>query len=188
MYLKESKIELQDDTVGIFDTPTMVNILEWVRGSKLVKNGASDPLNVDHQPMIRYWNFVLNQEQNIYARDRYNFLAIVEEAGGVMGFITALLFYMLRPMYYKRNELEVLLELEKMKNSSKKDQSEVLSAEKLPDYISFKLLFLDIKEFLRGIKLWPKRDENPEKKDLVYEINVKMDEAITKYFSLEKIL
>ena len=138
--------------------------------------------------MIRYWNFVLNQEQNIYARDRYNFLAIVEEAGGVMGFITALLFYMLRPMYYKRNELEVLLELEKRKNSNKKDQSEVLSAEKLPDYISFKLLFLDIKEFLRGIKLLPKRDENPENKDLVYEINVKMDEAITKYFSLEKIL
>lgn len=49
-------------------------------------------------------------------------------------------------------------------------------------------MWLDIKEFLRGIKLWPKRDTNPENKDFVYEIKLKMDEAITKYFSLEKIL
>ena len=116
----------------MFDEPTLINILEWTRGSKLVKKSGNDPVNRDHQPMIRYWNFVTIQDQNIYARDRYNLLAIIEEAGGVMGFITALLFYMLRPIYYKRNELEVLLELEKRKSVNKKDQSDVISEDKIP--------------------------------------------------------
>ena len=57
--LLESKIELEDDILGIIDTPKELSILEWKQGITIYKERSSDPMNVGHQPMIRYWNFYL---------------------------------------------------------------------------------------------------------------------------------
>ena len=35
IYLKQSKIELEDDVLGIFDNPDRLDLLEWYKGIQL---------------------------------------------------------------------------------------------------------------------------------------------------------
>lgn len=72
IYLKQSKLELEDDIFGVFDFQKELEIMEWYSGVKLQKKSNSDPLNAKHMPMIRYWNLYLSREQNAYFRVRYN--------------------------------------------------------------------------------------------------------------------
>ena len=74
IYLKQSLIELEDDTYGIFDDPKELVFLEWQKGIQVRKRSDSDPMNKDHMSMIRYWNMYLSKEQNEYYRVRYNLM------------------------------------------------------------------------------------------------------------------
>ena len=97
IYLKESKIELEDDILGIIDVPVDHYILEWVQGITIFKESKIDPLNKVHTPLIKYWNFMLSREQNAYFRVRYNMMTIIGEVGGVMGLVTTVFAFILTP-------------------------------------------------------------------------------------------
>ena len=60
--LKESKIEVEDDVLGIIDTPKILGILEWVQGLTFYKRPGIDEMKIEHTNMIRYWNFILSRE------------------------------------------------------------------------------------------------------------------------------
>lgn len=94
--------------MGIIDIPKVLNLLEWTKGVDLYKQNIDDPLNKAHTSMVRYWNFYLTQERNIYFRVRYNLMRAIGEVGGVLGMFSALLAYLLKPFYYNKNELEVM--------------------------------------------------------------------------------
>ena len=57
----ESEIELEDDMWGLFDTPFNIYFLEWKRTNYIIKKSADDPANVEHEPMLRYWNLFLTR-------------------------------------------------------------------------------------------------------------------------------
>lgn len=145
--LLESKIELEDDILGIIDTPQEMSILEWKQGITIYKETKSDPMNDGHQAMIRYWNFYLLREQNAYYRVRYNLMTIIGEVGGVMGVVTTVIAFLLGPCTYQKHELTVLSELEKKNNKS---------TLVIPKFASLKFILYDLKLNLRRLGLWPK--------------------------------
>lgn len=113
IHLRESEVELEDDLLGIFDSPINLELLEWMRSIDIVKKSTDDPMN-KHAPMLRYWNFYLTREQGIYFRVRYNLMGVIGEVGGIMGLLGSIAYYLLKPLYYKKNEMEVYHEFKRM--------------------------------------------------------------------------
>ena len=100
--------------MGILDHPVNLDLLEWKRSLDIIKKSVDDPMNKSHTPMLRYWNFYLTREQNIYFRVRYNLMGVIGEVGGIMGLLGSITFYLLTPLYYKKNEMEVYREFKRM--------------------------------------------------------------------------
>ena len=103
--------------------------------------------------MIRYWNFYLSREQNAYYRVRYTVMMVIGEVGGVMSVVGSFLFYILKPLYYKRNELQVMLELEKKKTQRLEAFTQMKV--KIPSFISVRFMFFDMAHFLRKRGIFP---------------------------------
>lgn len=83
-------------------------MLEYETGVEIYKSSADDPLNKDHAPMVRYFNFLLKRERAAYFRQRYNLMDILGEVGGAQAFLAAICIFLIIPFTYKRHGLKVL--------------------------------------------------------------------------------
>lgn len=135
--------------------------------------------------MIRYWNFYLSREQNAYYRVRYTVMMVIGEVGGVMSVAGSILFYILKPFYYKRNELQVMLELEK-KRTQRQEQNLTQLKVKIPSFISLRFMIFDAANYFRKRGIFPQlKDPN---NDPMYILKQKISDAMKNFFSLEQIL
>ena len=105
--LKESKIELEDSTLGLIDTEVEIEILEFDQGITIYKKSTLDTLNANHTEFIKYYNFLLTRERGLYFRQRYNFMIILGEVGGTYTFISSICVLLLVPFTYERHHLKV---------------------------------------------------------------------------------
>ena len=110
-------------------------------------------------------------------------MTIIGEVGGVMGLITVVLGFLLRPCTYQKHELTVLEQLNKRdghKCNNLKDLSEI------PRFASFKFILHDLKLSLRNLGLWPKL--KPGQVEPMQVLQEKIDHAVADYFSFDCIL
>lgn len=62
-------------------------MVEFTPGMTIYKNSASDSANKNHTSMIKYYNFLLTKERELYFRQRFNFMMILGEVGGAQAFM-----------------------------------------------------------------------------------------------------
>ena len=82
-------------------------MVEFAAGMTIYKKSDSDAANKNHTNMIKYYNFLLTKERELYFRQRFNFMMILGEVGGAQSFILQIILFLLGPLYYKRHHLKI---------------------------------------------------------------------------------
>ena len=110
IFFKQSRIEVDDDIVGLNDTPLELDFLEYVQSVRTtLKPSKSDPLN-KHTDMLQFWNMLLTEDQSYHERIRYKMLEIMGEVGGVMAVLMPLMWVIMYPATYKVHHISVYQE------------------------------------------------------------------------------
>ena len=110
IFFKQSRIEVDDDIVGLNDTPLELDFLEYIQSVRTtLKPSKSDPLN-KHTDMLQFWNMLLTEDQSYHERIRYKMLEIMGEVGGVMAVLMPLMWVIMYPATYKIHHISVYKE------------------------------------------------------------------------------
>ena len=110
IFFKQSRIEVDDDIVGLNDTPLELDFLEYIQSVRTtLKPSKSDPLN-KHTDMLQFWNMLLTEDQSYYERIRYKMLEIMGEVGGLMAVLMPLMWVIMYPATYKIHHISVYKE------------------------------------------------------------------------------
>ena len=111
-------------------------------------------------------------------------MTIIGEVGGVMGLLTIAFAFVLTPCTYQKHELTVLKELEKRSSGHKCEK--LAGNVEIPNFASFRFIVHDLKQFLRGLGLWPKLKAGQT--ELMQVLRERIDHAVADYFSFDCIM
>ena len=119
-------IELEDDALGIIDTPDLVKYMSMEIGKTYFKGFGQDNINIEHTDLIYSFNMILMQEGNLSQRIRYNFMMVMGETGGLLSAIFSVLSGFFKFYNYKETHSVVYEEYCRIEKEQRvRDESEI---------------------------------------------------------------
>ena len=179
MFIKKSVVNIQSDLTGFMSDffERDYTIFQLNKGiDNQFKKSSMDPMNEYKDDLVYYLNIVMDSQGNMYSRQHYTLIDLLEQQGGVTQCIMILALLIVYPFNYKRHELKVFYDYEKkMEKDAELDNSFLENLKKSQVPIECLVFIEAVKKFFSN--LMPKNKEKEGKfKRQVSKPKIKIDE------------